>query len=111
VVALLPGSRAAEIEHLASRFFGCAACAASQRPAAQFVLPAVPNLHARLASRWAQPVAWASILSCWRARAHAALAACDVTLVASGTATLEAALFKRPMVIAYAHGLAELSTA
>ena len=101
VVALLPGSRAAEIEHLASRFFRAARLVQQARPAIQFIVPAVPNLHARLAALAAASGLGQS-LTLLQGQSHAALAACDVTLIASGTATLEAALFKRPMVIAYA---------
>ena len=103
VVALLPGSRNSEIAHLALRFFRAATLIQQARPATKFIVPAVPGLKAmvdRLAVESGN-AAWLTILS---GQSHLALAACDVTLIASGTATLEAALFKRPMVIAYHMG-------
>ena len=100
VVALLPGSRASEIQYLAERFIRSAILLAHRDPGLQFVLPAVPSLQPRINAllKRLQAPAQIQLLS---GQSHDALAACDVTLVASGTATLEAALFKRPMVIAY----------
>jgi lipid-A-disaccharide synthase len=103
VVALLPGSRAAEIEHLALRFFQAAALIRQARPATQFIVPAVPHLLGRVQAL-ARASGLGAALHVLPGQSHAALAACDVTLIASGTATLEAALFKRPMVIAYRMG-------
>ena len=100
VVALLPGSRASEIQYLARRFLDAAVLMKRQRPALRFVLPAVPVLRDRLASLVAASGLGDALLLL-DGQSHAALAACDATLIASGTATLEAALFKRPMVIAY----------
>lgn len=100
VIALLPGSRASEVEAMTGRFLAAAALLERSRPQAQFVLPAIPALQQRIsaiAARGPAPRRLAII----GGQSHAALAACDVTLVASGTATLEAALFKRPMVISY----------
>jgi len=100
VVALLPGSRRAEIEHLLPRFLDAARLLLREQPGLRFVLPAVPALLERIralvAAAGLEPA-----VQITRGGSHAALAACDVTLIASGTATLEAALFKRPMVIAY----------
>lgn len=100
VVALLPGSRRSEIEYIAPVFFATAAHLARSRPALRFLLPVAPGLRGMiedLRTRHAPQVP----IELLDGRSHEALAACDVTLIASGTATLEAALFKRPMVIAY----------
>ena len=100
VVAILPGSRQSEIQYLAHRFFKAAALMKRVRPAIKFIVPAVPALQAQItqAARAAEMGQHVQIVT---GQSHAVLAACDVTLIASGTATLEAALFKRPMVIAY----------
>ena len=100
VVAILPGSRKSEIEYLALRFFKAAALILRAQPALKMIVPAVPLLK-HLIERLADESGVRSSLQLLDGQSHTALAACDVTLIASGTATLEAALFKRPMVIAY----------
>lgn len=103
-LALLPGSRRAEIEHLLPRFLQATALMLRQRPGhlrhLHVVLPAVPALHARIVELVRQS-GLQDVVQVVRGQSNTVLAACDVTLIASGTATLEAALFKRPMVIAY----------
>lgn len=100
VVALLPGSRRSEIKYIAPPMLEAAALMHRQRPALRFVMPVAPGLRAMV-----EPLAAAHApgvpITLLDGRSHEALAACDVTLIASGTATLEAALFKRPMVITY----------
>lgn len=100
VVALLPGSRRSELRYLAARFFGAAAQMRKARPMLQFVAPIIPSLRADAEALLAAS-GMADAIRLVDGRSHEVLAACDVTLIASGTATLEAALFKRPMVIAY----------
>lgn len=100
VVAILPGSRASEIQYLGDRFLKAADLMRRTRPGIRFVLPAVPSLKPRIDALVAQH-GLGDALTVVAGQSHDALAACDVTLIASGTATLEAALFKRPMVIAY----------
>ena len=103
VLALLPGSRRSEIQYLAPVFFQAAARIAKARPHVKFLLPAVPGLEAVIAQA-ARDSAMAERVQIVSGQSHTVLAACDATLIASGTATLEAALFKRPMVIAYRMG-------
>ncbi len=106
IICLMPGSRKAEIDCLAPVFFAAAGLLAHVFNGVRFIVPlADPSLRPHLED------AYAGAERIWeRARqdicivagqSHDCLAASDGVLVASGTATLEAALFKRPMVIAY----------
>jgi lipid A disaccharide synthetase len=92
------GSRRSEIEYIAPRFLQAVALLHERRPSLRFVLPIAPGLRAMVEPIAARDAPRVPILLL-DGRSHEALAACDVTLIASGTATLEAALFKRPMVI------------
>ena len=100
VVALLPGSRPAEIRYLVQPFLQAARRTLDQRPHLKFVLPTHELLRPAIEQAMAQ-TGMAGRVQVVMGQSHAVQAACDVALVASGTATLETALFKRPMVIAY----------
>ncbi len=102
IFALLPGSRQSELQYMAETFIRTAGLLRERFPQAQFLVPLVSRETRNLFEA-----------ACWRlgaqewpikmlfGHAQEALAACDVALVASGTATLEAALMKAPMVITY----------
>jgi lipid-A-disaccharide synthase len=99
VIALLPGSRRSEVQYIAPTLLQAAGLLAQRRPGIRFVLPVAPGLRSLIDPLLQAPgVPEIQVID---GRSHEALAACDLTLIASGTATLEAALFKRPMVIAY----------
>ena len=100
VLAILPGSRSAEVQYITPKFFQAAALIHQAQPAIKMIVPAVPALRERI-ERVARDCGLGDVLRIVSGQSHAVLAACDVTLIASGTATLEAALFKRPMVIGY----------
>jgi lipid-A-disaccharide synthase len=104
VLAVLPGSRRGEVEKLAEPFAGAAELLAKRFAGlvtiAPMVTPALRQTFAASCARLA-PTAQVRLLD---GQARQALAAADVVLVASGTATLETALSKRPMVVAYRLG-------
>ena len=104
VVSILPGSRAGEVARLADDFAGTAAWLAARRPGLVFVAALAgsatrSSFEAALARR--APGVTVQVVE---GRTQAALTAADVVLVASGTATLETLLCKRPMVVAYRLG-------
>nr|WP_322939539.1 lipid-A-disaccharide synthase [Pseudomonas sp. s4] len=99
VVALMPGSRGGEVARLGELFLDAAIRLRALRPGVHFLLPcATPERREQLEQMLAGRDLPLTLLN---GRSHEALAACDAVLIASGTATLEALLYKRPMVVAY----------
>nr|WP_185019815.1 lipid-A-disaccharide synthase [Pseudomonas brassicacearum] len=99
LVALMPGSRGGEVGRLGALFLDTAERLRAMRPGVRFVMPcASPERRVQLEELLAGRDLPVTLLD---GRSHQALAACDAVLIASGTATLEALLYKRPMVVAY----------
>jgi lipid-A-disaccharide synthase len=101
LVALLPGSRQSEVRRLAQPFLATARQLARERPGIRFLLPTPDaTLRALVEQELART---APRIDCRLigADSHLALAAADLVLTASGTATMEALMHQRPMVVGY----------
>jgi len=102
VLAVLPGSRLSELARLGRVFIEAAARVSAGLPGLRIVVPAAnAAVHARLAELLAHAPAMEHAPLLLEGHAHEAMLAADVVLLASGTATLEAMLAKRPMVVGY----------
>jgi lipid-A-disaccharide synthase len=101
-VAILPGSRMSELKYNTASFLGAARLLRQRDPQLQFVAPmAGEKQQAYFEQLIAQTGSTDLEIRILSGQSHAAMAAADAVLVASGTASLEVALFKKPMVIAY----------
>lgn len=100
VVALLPGSRASEVERMGSLFMHAAVFCLEQDPELLFYIPAANSDRYRQLHLQLNDYVDFSI-QLFNGNSHKVMAAADVVLLASGTVTLEALLLKKPMVVAY----------
>jgi lipid-A-disaccharide synthase len=102
VVTIMPGSRMAELKFLVEPFIGAARLLLQRDPALRFVVPMAGERQRTYFNELVAKAGLAGVpLTLVDGQSHEAICAADAVLVASGTATLEVALFKKPMVIAY----------
>ena len=105
VVAVLPGSREGEVSRLAHTYVATIQRMSNERPDLKFIVPLITRRSREIFEQALFQAGGTDLpVRLLFGHAHEAMAAANVVLVASGTATLEAALFKRPMVIAYKVG-------
>ncbi|MFC1333585.1 MAG: lipid-A-disaccharide synthase [gamma proteobacterium symbiont of Clathrolucina costata] len=101
VVALLPGSRMSEVSRLARLFLQTALWLQQHKPDLQFIAPMVDQNVKQLFQEQIESTAPELPMMLLNGRPREAIRSADVVLTASGTATLETMLLKRPMVVAY----------
>ena len=106
IISLLPGSRRKEVERILPPMLEAAALISARRPAVQFVVVVAPSrssdeIRDIVRAQRATPEPLPSCLHIVSGQSHEALASSDVAAIASGTATLEAALLGTPMVVVY----------
>lgn len=102
VITMLPGSRQSEVQQLADLYVKTARLITDQHPEVQFLVPLITRETRTIFERALyQDQTQELPVQILFGHAHLAMEAADAIMVASGTATLEAALFKRPMVITY----------
>ncbi|MGH9871927.1 MAG: lipid-A-disaccharide synthase [Pyrinomonadaceae bacterium] len=106
IISLLPGSRRKEVERILPAMLEAAALISVRRPDVQFVVVVAPSrtsdeVRDIVRSQRAMPEPLPSCLHIVSGQSREALAASEVAAIASGTATLEAALLGTPMVVVY----------
>ena len=106
VLCLMPGSRKDEVQRLAPVFIAAALVCLQHKPALRFVIPCASEsrreqIDVILTQAVLQTPAARDAFTVIDGRSHEAMQASDLVLLASGTATLEALLLKRPMVVCY----------
>jgi lipid-A-disaccharide synthase len=101
IVAMLPGSRLGEVERLGADFVAASAWIAERRPEMRFIAPMASARVRQAFERKIAEVPNAPHINVLDGQPQRALAAADGVIVASGTASLETLLSRRPMVVAY----------
>lgn len=101
VLAILPGSRGGEVERLGTLFLEAARWIQGRRPDLQLVIPCVNRDREKQVQALVEALDVKLAVTIVRGRSREVMASSDVVLLASGTATLEAMLLKKPMVVGY----------
>ena len=101
VLAILPGSRSTEVSRLAPEFLACAELALQRWPTLQCLIPCANPERKRELQAMLQKDYPALPVSLHDGKSRQIMAAADCILIASGTATLEALLLKKPMLVCY----------